>query len=148
MKIAFHTFQTDHTTTFEELAEFFKDIEKLVKNIYAKIEGIEGVDVLVPVEWDPVNDRQLISEWDGVVVVRANSKLSERERRKVILQGYNEYRKLSKESYPRKHIVRTKTTFLFTVDDLLADTEEKAKWEEYRRKKTAREGSSSDRQDS
>jgi len=146
--MAFHTFQTDHATTFEELAEFFKDIEKLVKNIYAKIEGIEDVDVLIPIEWDPVNDRQLISEWDGVVVVRANSKLSEPERRKAILQGYNEYRKLSKENYPRKHILRTKTAFLFTVDDLLADPHEKAKWEEYRRKKKAEEGSSSDRQDS
>jgi len=141
VEMAFHVFQTDHATTFEELAEFFKDIEKLVKNIYAKIEGIEDVDVPIPVEWDPVNDRQLISEWDGVVVVRADSKLSERERREVILQGYNEYRKLlGKEDYPRKHIVRTKTTFLFTVEDLLADTEEKAKWEEYRRKKKAREG--------
>ncbi len=138
--MAFHMFQTDHTTTFEELAEFFKDIEKLVKNIYAKIEGI-NVDVFIPVEWDPVNDRQLISEWDGVVVVRADSKLSERERRKAILHGYHEYRKLlGKEDYPRKHIVRTKTTFLFTVDELLADTEEKAKWEEYRRKKKARKG--------
>jgi len=138
--MAFHMFQTDRTTTFEELAEFFKDIEKLVKNIYAKIEGID-VDICIPVEWDPVNDRQLISEWDGVVVVRADSKLSERERRKAILQGYHEYRKLlGKEDYPRKHIVRTKTTFLFTVDELLADTEEKAKWEEYRREKKARNG--------
>lgn len=141
-----HTFETDHGTTFEKLAEFFKDIEKLVKDIYAKIEGIEDVDIFIPVEWDPVNDRQLLSEWDGVVVVRADSKLSPRECRKAILQGYNEYRKLlNKEDYPRKHIVRTKTKFLFTVDELLADTEEKAKWEGYRRQRKAREGSSSDR---
>jgi len=134
-------FQTDQLTTFEELAEFFKDIEKLVKDIYAKIEGIEDVRIFIPVEWDPVNDRQLLSEWDGVVVVRADSRLSERERRKVILQGYSEYRKLlNKEDYPRKHIARTKTTFLFTVDELLADKEEKAKWEGYRRQRKAREG--------
>lgn len=135
-----HEYESDEESTLEDLAELHKYIEQKVKDIYRDIPGIKDVGVFIPVEWDPVNDVQIPSEWDGVVIVRADNKLSAQERREAILKGYRKYREqIKKEEYPRKHIIRTRTKFLFTIDELLASKEERVKWEKYRRlRKTAK----------
>lgn len=127
-----HYFDTGYTP-LRELKKLFDDIEKIVKEIYAEIDPKIEARVFIPVAWDPEKKVQIQSEWDGVVVVHA-------DRQEKILEGYEIYKKrYQKDEYPRRHITRTKTVFLYTVDELLASEEETAKWEEFReRRKAAR----------